>query len=216
MGDFYTTLSGCFADTINCVVTVRTTGFMAGELACELAEMVYGAEFEFGLAVNKSLSDSNANGYVWLNWYVTNSDTYNAKSVWAYAIDFSEMSAPVNYAGLFNAMGGFPILTSNPATVAFDSRAPFGFGLKTGSIIGVAIQGSTGTGLNGDNAGYNVNKFDNYQFLTNCSMDYCYVGVGTTAVANFMELRGQLIAGVGQLVPSLLVVFGLFMTIFSM
>jgi len=203
-GDFQTTLLGCFSGDWNCVATVRTDMYPGGEAACDFGGMIYGADFEFPLAVNTSIDPtSKANGYAWLNWYVTSEDTYNAVSVWAYAVDFDQMSGPVNYAGIFNALGAFPILTSNPASLAFDIDGAYQYGLTSGSFIGLAIQGNVGTGQVGSSSGYNLNAFDNWRFLTNCSMAYCYVGVQTTAHLGFMELRGQL-SDMARLVPSLL------------
>jgi len=208
-GDFTNNLARCFDHSENCLVTLRTDNGAGGtnpELACTLAEMIYGGSWEFALEVNKSVSASQASGYAWLNWYVSSTDTYQATSVWAYAVDFTDMTAAVNQAGLFNAMSGFPALTSNPASVAFDTRGAYRFQQTTGSLIGVAIQGTVGDGSVTDNGGYNLDASNNWQFLTNCSVSNCYVGVGTVAIPGFMELRGQLVAGVGQLVPSLLVV----------
>jgi len=207
-GDFKTNLLGCFAETSNCILTVRTDTNPTGELSCFLTELIYAAEFEFPLSVNASESNSQASGYAYLNWFVTDYNTYTAKSVWAYAVDYNQLSSFVYSAGLYNGGGPFPLLTSSP-TIAMNINGADAYEFKSGSIVGVAIQGSTGNGLLGQFGGYNLGADLNYAFLTNCSVDYCYVGVSSVLNPGYLELRGQLVAGVGQLVPSLLLLLAL-------
>jgi len=211
-GDFRTVLAGCFAEDINCIVTLRTDTHPQGELACFLTELVFGADFEFPLETNQTLTPgSEASGYAFLTWFTTSADVAgSAQSVWAYEIQYDKLSDVVDTAGLFNAMNPFPQLTSMPATIAFDINGALKYNFRSGSFVGVAIQGTTGTGGPGNAAGYNViGGYNNYQFLANCSQDLCYVGVASAASPGLPELRGQLIAGVAQLVPSLVVLMAL-------
>jgi len=204
MGDFVTSLSGCFNGASGCKVVVRTSGSPNGEASCFLGGLTFGASFDFPLAANKTLyPNSVASGYAWLDWFVTDSNVQSdsSKSVWAYSIDFNSLSNPVNSAGFFNGLGGFPLLTSGPPTVSFDVNGYDYWDLTTGQLTGVAIQGSFDSSGKGY-GNYAVNTYDNYNFLLNCSISNCYVGVETTSLVGYMEIRGQLIAGVSTLIPS--------------
>jgi hypothetical protein len=186
-GDFTTTMANCFNDITSCVVTITTS---ANQLSCEFGYLTFGASFDFPLA--KNTLTSNANGYAWLDWFVAGQNPMTDPSVWAYAVDYYALSAPVSYAGLFDGLGPFPSLSPGPATVVYDVTGAAMYGLTTGTFVGVAIQGQPW---------FNISAANNYPFLVNCSIDHCYVGV--QSLPGTMELRGQLIAGVGHVIPSL-------------
>jgi len=216
--DFTTALLGCFDSSSGCVVTMRTSGHRTGEASCQFGGLIFGASFQFPLNVNLTVAPtSTASGYAYLDWFVTNTATSTdaSQSVWTYAIDYTSLSAPVDSAGFFDATMGFPQTTGLPATVAFDVLQAGYFSLKTGGFIGVAVQHQTGLG-GSDFGGYNVNTAQNMAFLTDCSVDYCYVGVTTTPnLTPVMELRGQLIAGVGTLIPSFFTLLCVFLVFIS-
>jgi len=203
-GDFTTTMARCFNDITSCVVTIRTTAHPLGELSCEFGYLSYGASFNFLLELNTTLGlASNAHGYAWLDWFVAGQNPATDKSVWAYAVDYAALSAPITYAGLFDGLGPYPRLTRDPATVDYDVTGAATYSMTTGTFVGVAIQGQPW---------FVINAVDNYHFLVNCSIDQCYVGVQTNAG---MELRGQLIAGVGHVIPSLVTLVAMLVAVVS-
>jgi len=218
-GDFSTAVLGCFDFSSDCVVTMRTSLHPTGEASCHFGGLIFGASFQFPLSVNLTVAPgSTASGYAYMDWFVTNTATSTdaSQSIWTYAIDYSSLSAPVDSAGFFDATMGFPQTTSLPATVAFDVLQTNYYSLKTGGFIGVAVQHQTGLGGLTDFGGYNVNTAQNMAFLTDCSVDYCYVGVNTIPnLTPVMELRGQLIAGVGTLIPSLITLLCVFLAFVS-
>jgi len=213
MGDFSQVLFGCFNNVYDCVVTIYTVNHPMGELQCEFSNLIFGAAFDVPLVANTTLlAESEAHGFAWLDWMVTESaNTYAATSVWLYAVDYAEVSGPVNFGGIFNSVG----LSPSVAVVAFDTAGPQVYNQRQGNFVGVSIQGSMGTGMGpAFSGGYDISSFNNMNFLVNCSRDYCYVGVRTTVLAvndpNYMELHGKIIAGVGQLWPSMMVLMVLF------
>jgi len=207
-GDFATTLLGCFDYSLDCVVTMRTLLFPHGEASCAFTGLTFGASFEFPLNVNLTVAPtSKASGYAYMDWFITGSTDAKSdlsQSVWAYSIDYNALSSAIVGGGMYNAREGFPQITSLPPTIAFDIQETESYRLTSGGFIGVAIQGSNGVGGLSGFGGYNVDTIDNYDFLMNCSLSYCYVGIQTgSSLSPIMELRGQLIAGVGTLLPSL-------------
>jgi len=193
--DFSDTLRPCFNFSVPCVITLRTQNNMQGEVACTVSSLTFGGAFEFGLASTLDLSGGGATGYVYLDWFLSGSSDFTSdtsKSVWTYSVDYTGLTGKgVDWAGLWE---GTPFTATQPG-VGFDSSGSTLFDLQTGGFIGVTIQGSDG---------YSLDTVDNAAFLTNCSLDGCYVGVVTTpALTPLVELRGLLVAGVGTLLPSL-------------
>jgi len=201
-GGLQDVVSGCFDGSFGCVVTLRTTTRASGEASCQLGgSLTFGASFKFPLSANRTVAPTSvASGVAYLDWFVTNDNAQldTSQSVWVYAIDYFDLSADVVSSGLYNGQAPFPTVVST-ATVGFDVQPTEEFPLRTGNILGVAIQHSLA---------YNVNTATNYAFLYNCSLDYCYAGVSTMPFSTpILELRGQLIAGVGALLPSLVTLF---------
>jgi len=216
---FAGSMARCFGGSPSeCSVTMRTASLPNGEASCTFGGLTFGASFEFALNVNKSVApNSAASGVARLGWFVSgNSDAASAdsQSVWTYVIEYSGLSSPVASAGLFNAGAGFPQITSMPATLAFNTQRAVADSTTSGTFSGVVIQKSTGLGGSGF-GGYNLATAAlNFAFLSDCAVDYCYVGVQTNVLNPIMELRGQLVAGVGTLLPSVFTLFCVLVAVF--